>query len=212
MWKDCSRVQCSTIEDRSTAQQEGLAQCMLWWWRNLLQAIYLLLFCFIAFHRLLASRINILYWQVLRHLDSATRSSVPWFIHVLEASFFGAANIKDSGVVGLHNGTSPHDRFPVDLGSPATMTNVTASRVLFHNCTTPHKGFLAVLVPNGTSPHDRFPVDLGSPATMTNVTASGVLFHNCTTPHDCFCVDPNMSSCTEMTTGTQVEWVECISE
>ena len=60
---------------------------------------------------------------------------------MLEASFFGAANIKDSGVVGLHNGTSPHDRFPVDLGSPATMTNVTASGVLFHNCTTPHKGF-----------------------------------------------------------------------
>ena len=141
MWKDCSRVQCSTIEDRSTAQEEGLAQCMLWWWRNLLQAIYLLLFCFIAFHRLLASRITILYWQVLRHLDSATRTSVPWFVHVLEASFFGAANIKDSGVVGLHNGTSPHDRFPVDLGSPATMTNVTASGVLFHNCTTPHKGF-----------------------------------------------------------------------
>jgi hypothetical protein len=122
---------------------------------------------------------------------------------VLEASFFGAANIKDSGVVGLHNGTSPHDRFPVDLRSPATMTNVAASGVLFHNCTTPHKGFLAVLVPNGTSPHDRFPVDLGSPATMTNVTASGVLLQlyyasqrfpavlvpNGTSPHDRFPVD-----------------------
>jgi hypothetical protein len=25
MWKDCSRVQCATIEDRSTAQEEGFA-------------------------------------------------------------------------------------------------------------------------------------------------------------------------------------------
>jgi hypothetical protein len=60
---------------------------------------------------------------------------------VLEASFFGAANIKDSGVVGLHKGTTPHDCFPVDLGSAATMNNVTASGALFHNCTTTHKGF-----------------------------------------------------------------------
>jgi hypothetical protein len=60
---------------------------------------------------------------------------------VLEASFFSSVNIKDSGIVGLPNGTTPHDRFPVDLGSAATMNNVTASGVLFHNCTTPHKGF-----------------------------------------------------------------------
>ena len=32
----------------------------------------------------------------------------------------------------------PHDCFPVDLGSAGTMNNVTASSVLFHNCTRPH--------------------------------------------------------------------------
>ena len=35
----------------------------------------------------------------------------------------------------------PHDRVSVDLRSAATMNNVTASGVLFHNCTTPHDGF-----------------------------------------------------------------------
>ncbi len=73
---------------------------------------------------------------------------------MLEASSFCAANIRDSDLV------------------------------VIHNCTTPHDGF---------------PVDLRSAATMNNVIASGV-------PHDCFCVDPNMSANTVMTTGTQIEW------
>ena len=60
------------------------------------------------------------------------------------------------------------------------------------------------------TPHDGFPVDLGSAATMINVIAGGVLFHNGTTPHDCFCVDPNMSANTEMTSVTT--GVECNSE
>jgi hypothetical protein len=137
---------------------------------------------------------------------------MPPFVHDSKSLFFGAANIKDSGeVVGLHNGTTPRDRFPIDLGSAATMNDVTASGVLFHNCTTPHKGFLAVLVPNGTTPHDRFPVDLGSAATMNNVTASGVLFHNCTTPHKGFRVDPSTSANNEMANNTQ-EFLKCISE
>jgi hypothetical protein len=60
------------------------------------------------------------------------------------------------------------------------------------------------------TPHDGFPVDLGSAATMINVIAGGVLFHNGTTPHDCFCVDPNMSANTVMTSVTT--GVECNSE
>jgi UDP-N-acetylglucosamine enolpyruvyl transferase len=106
--------------------------------------------------------------------------------------------------------TSPHDGFPVDLGSVATMNTVIASGVLVHNCTTPHDCFRVVVLHNCPTPHDGFPVDLGSAATMINVIAGGVLFHNGTTPHDCFCVDPNMSANTEMTSVTT--GVECNSE
>jgi hypothetical protein len=60
---------------------------------------------------------------------------------VLKASSFSAANIRDNGLVVLHNGTTPHDSFPVDLGSAATMNDVIASGVLFHNCTTHHDRF-----------------------------------------------------------------------
>jgi hypothetical protein len=76
---------------------------------------------------------------------------------------------------------SPHDGFPIDLGSAATMNTVTASGILFHNCATPHDCF-RVVVHICTTPHDGFPVDVGS-ATMMNVIASGVLFHNCTMPY-----------------------------
>jgi hypothetical protein len=123
---------------------------------------------------------------------------------VLKALSFSATNIKDSGLVVLHNGTTPHDCFPVDLESAASMNDIIASGVLFHNCTTHHDRFRIVVLHNCTMPHDSFPVDLGSAATMNNVIASGVLFHNrtthhdyfrvvvlnnCTTPHDSFPVD-----------------------
>jgi hypothetical protein len=63
---------------------------------------------------------------------------------VLEASSFSATNIRVSGLVVLHNCTTPHDGFPVDLGSVATMMNIIARCVLFHNCTTPHDCFCVV--------------------------------------------------------------------
>jgi hypothetical protein len=42
-------------------------------------------------------------------------------------------------IVLVHKGIVPHIDFPVDLSSSAaTMNNVTASHLLFHNCTTTH--------------------------------------------------------------------------
>ncbi len=60
---------------------------------------------------------------------------------MFQASFFSAANIRDSGLVVLHNCTTSHDGFPVDLGSAATMNTVIASGALFHNCSTRHDCF-----------------------------------------------------------------------
>ncbi len=126
---------------------------------------------------------------------------------MLEALSFGAANIRDSGLVLLNNCNTPHDGFPVDPGSAATMNNVTASGVFFHTCTMPHDRFHVALLHNCTTSYDSFTVYLESAATMNNnVTASSVLFHNCTKPHDRFRIDPNMSANNVMGTGTQMEW------
>ena len=130
---------------------------------------------------------------------------------MLEALSYIADNIRDSDLVVLRNGTTPHDSFPVDLRSAATMNNVIASGVLFHNYTMPHDRFRILVLHNCTMHHDSFPVDLGSAASMNNIIASGVLFHNCTMPHDCYLVDPIMSANNVMTTEHNgVE--ECISE
>ena len=94
----------------------------------------------------------------------------------MEALSFGAANIRDGGLVLLHNCTMPHDCFCI---------------ALLHNCITSHDGF---------------PVEFGSAAAMNNVTARVVLFHKCTMPHDRFRVDHKMSANNEMGTGTQMEW------
>ena len=103
---------------------------------------------------------------------------------------FGAANTIDSGIVLVHNGAMPHVCFNIDLGSAATMNIVTASGVLFLNCTMPHYRFCIVLVVhNGTMPHVRFRIDLRSAATVNIVTGSGVLFHNYTMPHDLFSIN-----------------------
>jgi hypothetical protein len=54
------------------------------------------------------------------------------------------------------------------LGSAATMNNVTASRVHFHNwATTHHDCFQIVLVCNCTAPHVGIRVDLGSATIWT---------------------------------------------
>ncbi len=53
---------------------------------------------------------------------------------MLKALPFSAANIRDSGLVVLHNGTTPHDSFPADLGSAATMNDIIASSVHFVVC------------------------------------------------------------------------------
>jgi hypothetical protein len=53
---------------------------------------------------------------------------------VLKALSFSAANSRDSGLVVLHNGTTPHDSFPADLRSAATMNNIIASSVHFVVC------------------------------------------------------------------------------
>ena len=103
MWKDCFRFQCATVEDRFTAQGEGFAKGMLWGWSNNQQALYLLLLCLIAFQCLLASKEAILHWQIVRRMDYAAWSCVTWFVYVLEASSFTAANIRDRGLVVLHN-------------------------------------------------------------------------------------------------------------
>jgi hypothetical protein len=61
---------------------------------------------------------------------------------------FGAANVRDTGKVLVHNCTMPHVDFRVDLGSDATMNNIRASGVLFHYCC--------------TSDQDRFRVDFSA--------------------------------------------------
>ena len=82
---------------------------------------------------------------MVSRMDSAARSCVPRFVYVLEALSFGTANIRDSGLVVFHNCIMPFDSFTVDLRSAATMNNIIASGVLFHNCT--------------SMPHDRIRVD-----------------------------------------------------
>jgi hypothetical protein len=79
-------------------------------------------------------------------MDSAAQSCVPQFAYVLEALSFSATNIRDSCLVVLHNCTTPHDGFAVDLGSAATMKNVIAGSVLFHHGTTPHDRFRVVVL------------------------------------------------------------------
>ena len=73
---------------------------------------------------------------MVSRMDSAARSCVPRL-----ALSFGTANIRDSGLVVFHNCTMPFDSFTVDLRSAATMNNIIASGVLFHNnCTSmPHE-------------------------------------------------------------------------
>ena len=122
---------------------------------------------------------------------------------MLEALSFGA-NAKDSGVA-FHNLFAPPVGFPIDLGSTATMNNVTASGVLFHKCILHHACFHIVLVLNCTLSHDSFCIDLGSAATINNGTAIGILFHNCSTYHALFCVDFGAATKTVMASETEME-------
>ncbi len=62
-------------------------------------------------------------------------------LYVLEALSFGAAKVRESGIVLFHNCTMPHVGFCIDLGSVAYMNTVTASGVLFHNRTIHHAWF-----------------------------------------------------------------------
>jgi hypothetical protein len=120
------------------------------------------------------------------------------------------ANIRDSCLVVLHNGTTPHDNFHVDCESAATINDIIASGVLFHNCTMHHDRFRVVVIHNCTTSHDGFPLDLGSAATINDVIACNVLFQNCTKHHDRFLVDSSMYANNVMTTKQMDS--ECISE